>query len=152
MNIGDKAPELLGQDENGKEVRLSDFRGKRLALYFYPKDMTPGCTTQACNLRDNHETLRSAGYEVVGVSVNDGKTHQRFIAKHGLPFTLIADTESELARHFGVWGEKKMCGRTYMGTLRTTFIIGPDGTVERIITPKEVKVGDHAAQIMAGNN
>ncbi len=148
MNIGDKAPELLGHDENGKEVRLSDFAGKKLVLYFYPKDMTPGCTTQACNLRDNYAALQGEGYEVVGVSVNDSKSHQRFIAKHELPFSLIADTESALAQQFGVWGEKKMCGRTYMGTLRTTFIIGADGTVERVITPKEIKVGNHAAQIL----
>ncbi len=149
MKIGDKAPEILGLDENGKEVRLSDFRGRKLVLYFYPKDLTPGCTTQACNLRDNYGELRKRGYEVVGVSVNDGRTHQKFIAKHELPFTLIADTESTLTQHFGVWGEKKMCGRTYMGTLRTTFIINEDGVVERVIGAKEVKVKEHATQILS---
>lgn len=149
MNIGDKAPELLGHDENGNEVRLSDFKGKKLVLYFYPKDLTSGCTTEACNLRDNYGELRRRGYEVVGVSVDDGKKHQRFIAKNELPFHLIADTEKQLVGQFGVWGEKKMYGRTYMGTFRTTFIINGDGVIERIITPKEIKVKEHAAQILS---
>ena len=148
MNIGDKAPEVLGRDENGNEIRLDDFKGKKLVLYFYPKDMTSGCTTEACNLRDNYGELQAQGYEVVGVSVDDEKKHRRFIEKNELPFHLIADTEKALVERFGVWGEKKMCGRTYMGTLRTTFIIGEDGTIERIITPKEIKVKDHAAQIL----
>lgn len=148
MNIGDKAPEVLGHDENGNEIRLDDFKGKKLVLYFYPKDMTSGCTTEACNLRDNYGELQAQGYEVVGVSVDDGKKHQRFIAKNELPFHLISDTEHTLVEQFGVWGEKKMYGRTYMGTLRTTFIIGEDGTIERVITPKEIKVKDHAAQIL----
>ncbi len=148
MKIGDRLPDVLGYDENGKEVRSEEFRGKKLVLYFYPKDLTPGCTTQACNLRDNYETLKKEGYEVLGVSINDGKTHQKFIAKHTLPFHLIADTEASLAQQFGVWGEKKMYGRTYMGTLRTTFIVNAEGVIERILTPKEVKVGNHAAQIL----
>ncbi len=148
MNIGDKAPEVLGRDENGNEIRLDDFKGKKLVLYFYPKDMTSGCTTEACNLRDNYGELQAQGYEVVGVSVDDEKKHQRFIEKNELPFHLIADTEKALVEQFGVWGEKKMYGRTYMGTQRTTFIIGEDGTIERIITPKEIKVKDHAAQIL----
>ncbi|MCD8297127.1 MAG: thioredoxin-dependent thiol peroxidase [Prevotella sp.] len=149
MNIGDKVPEILGHDENGKEVRLDSFKGKKLVLYFYPKDLTPGCTTQACNLRDNYSELKKQGYEIVGVSINDEKTHQKFIAKNQLPFSLIADTNKALVEQFGVWGEKKMYGRTYMGTFRTTFIIGEDGIIERIITPKEVKVKDHAHQILA---
>ncbi len=148
MNIGDKAPELLGRDENGNEIRLSDFKGKKLVLYFYPKDLTSGCTTEACNLRDNYGELKASGYEVVGVSVDDGKKHQRFIAKNELPFHLIADTEKTLVEQFGVWGEKKMCGRTYMGTFRTTFIINEDGVIERVITPKEIKVKEHAQQIL----
>ena len=148
MNIGDKAPEVLGRDENGNEIRLDDFKGKKLVLYFYPKDMTSGCTTEACNLRDNYGELQAQGYEVVGVSVDDEKKHQQFIEKNELPFHLIADTEHTLVEQFGVWGEKKMYGRTYIGTLRTTFIIGEDSTIERIITPKEIKVKDHAAQIL----
>lgn len=148
MNIGDKAPEILGLDENGNEVKLSDFKGRKLALYFYPKDLTSGCTTEACNLRDNYTELRAEGYEVLGVSVDDAAKHQKFIAKHELPFHLIADTDKALVEQFGVWGEKKMYGRAYMGTFRTTFIIGEDGTIERIITPKQIKVKEHASQIL----
>ena len=148
LNVGDKAPELLGHDENGNEVRLSDFKGRKLVLYFYPKDLTSGCTTEACNLRDNYEGLRNGGYEVLGVSVDDEKKHQRFIAKHELTFHLIADTEKALVEQFGVWGEKKMYGRTYMGTFRTTFIINEEGIIERVITPKEIKVKEHAQQIL----
>ena len=148
LNINDKAPEVLGRDEDGNEIRLSDFKGKKLVLYFYPKDLTSGCTTEACNLRDNYGELKARGYEVVGVSVDDGKKHQRFIAKNELPFHLIADTEKTLVEQFGVWGEKKMYGRTYMGTFRTTFIINEDGVIERVFTPKEIKVKEHAKQIL----
>ncbi len=148
MNIGDKAPEVLGLDQDGNEVRLSDFAGKRIALYFYPKDSTPGCTSEACNLRDNHAQLQSAGFEVIGVSVDDAKKHKKFIEKNKLPFRLIADTEHALVNLFGVWGEKTLCGRKYMGTFRTTFIIASDGTIERVITPKDIKVKDHARQIL----
>lgn len=148
MNVGDKAPELLGVDEKGNEIRLSDYSGKKLVLYFYPKDMTSGCTAQACNLRDNYEELRKAGYEVIGVSVNDEKSHQKFIEKNNLPFHLIADTDLNLVQEFGVWGEKSMYGRKYMGIFRTTFIINEAGIIDRIITPKEVKTKDHAAQIL----
>ena len=148
MTIGEKAPELLGIDENGKEIRLSQFTGKKLVLYFYPKDSTSGCTTEACNLRDNYTTLRRAGYEVVGVSVDSMTSHQKFIAKNELPFPLIADTERFLVETFGVWGEKSMYGRKYMGTFRTTFIINEEGIIERIIFPKEIKVKEHAQQIL----
>lgn len=148
MNIGDKAPEILGVNEKGEEIRLSKYEGQKIVLYFYPKDMTSGCTAQACNLRDNYETLRKAGYEVIGVSINDQKSHQKFIEKNALPFTLIADTEQKLVQEFGVWGEKNMCGKKYMGTFRTTFIINEKGIIERIISPKEVKTKDHAAQIL----
>lgn len=148
MTIGDKAPDILGKNQHGEQVRLSDFAGKRLVLYFYPKDLTSGCTAQACNLRDHYAELQAAGYEVVGVSVDDERSHQRFIAKHELPFTLIADTEKQLVEQFGVWAEKSMYGRKYMGTLRTTFIIGTDGTIERILTPKQVKTKIHAEQIL----
>lgn len=148
IKVGDKIPENLGIDEKGEEIKASNFKGKKLVLYFYPKDSTPGCTTQACNLRDNYQELQKAGYEVLGVSINDEKSHQRFIAKNELPFSLIADTEKKLVEEFGVWGEKKMYGRTYMGTFRTTFIIDEEGVVERIITPKEVKTKIHASQIL----
>lgn len=148
MNIGDKAPDLLGINEKGEEIRLSQYKGKKLVLYFYPKDNTSGCTTEACNLRDNYSALRSAGYEVVGVSVDSVTSHQKFISKHELPFPLIADTEKTLVEAFGVWGEKSMYGRKYMGTFRTTFIINEEGIVERILLPKEIKVKEHAAQIL----
>ena len=148
MTIGDKVPDLLGLNEKGEEVRLSQDAGKKLVLYFYPKDSTSGCTAQACNLRDNYADLRKAGYEVIGVSVDDAKSHQKFIAKHELPFPLIADTEKTLVEAFGVWGEKSMYGRKYMGTFRTTFIINEEGIVERIFQPKEIKVKEHAEQIL----
>ena len=148
MNIGDKAPEILGINEKGEEIRLSDYKGKKIVLYFYPKDMTSGCTAQACNQRANYADLRKDGYEVIGVSVDSEKSHQKFIEKNNLPFTLIADTDKKLVEQFGVWGEKSMYGRKYMGTFRTTFIINEEGIVERIITPKEVKTKDHAAQIL----
>ena len=148
MNIGDKAPEVLGKDENGQEIRLSDYKGKKLVLYFYPKDMTAGCTAQACNLRDHYGELQAAGFDVIGVSVQDGKSHNKFIEKNQLPFHLIADTDLTLNQAFGTWGEKSMYGRKYFGTFRTTFIIDENGIVERIITPKQVKTKDHARQIM----
>lgn len=148
MNIGDKAPEFLGLNEKGEEIRLSNYKGRKIVLYFYPKDMTSGCTAQACNLRDNYEELRKQGYEVIGVSINDQKSHQKFIEKNSLPFTLIADTEQKLVQEFGVWGEKSMYGRKYMGTFRTTFIINEEGIIKRIILPKEIKTKDHAAQIL----
>ena len=148
MNIGDKAPEFLGLNEKGEEIRLSNYKGRKIVLYFYPKDMTSGCTAQASNLRDNYEELRKQGYEVIGVSINDQKSHQKFIEKNSLPFTLIADTEQKLVQEFGVWGEKSMYGRKYMGTFRTTFIINEEGIIERIILPKEIKTKDHAAQIL----
>ena len=148
MNVGNKAPETLGINEKGEEIRLSDYKGKKLVLYFYPKDSTSGCTAEACNLRDNYDALRQAGYEVVGVSVDSEKSHQKFIEKNSLPFHLIADTDKKLVEQFGVWGEKSMYGRKYMGTFRTTFIINEEGIVERIIGPKEIKTKDHAAQIL----
>ena len=148
IQIGDKAPEVLGHDENGNEIRLSDLKGKKLVLYFYPKDMTSGCTAEACNLRDNIGALEAQGFAVLGASVDDAKSHQRFIAKHELPFHLIADTDKQLVEQFGVWGEKSMYGRKYFGTFRTTFIINEEGIVERIIGPKKIKTKDHARQIL----
>lgn len=138
----------MGKDQDGKEIRLSDFAGKKLVLYAYPKDSTPGCTSEACDLRDNYERFLAQGYAIVGVSIQDEKSHKRFIEKYQLPFPLIADTEQQLVNELGIFGEKKMCGRTYMGTFRTTFITDENGIVQRIFTPKEIKVKEHARQIL----
>ena len=148
LTVGDKAPEILGTDQNGNNIKLRDVAGKKLAVYFYPKDNTSGCTAQACSLRDGYEQLRAAGYEVIGVSKDSAKSHQGFISKQSLPFSLIADTETTLNQAFGVWQEKSMYGRKYMGTARTTFIINEDGIIERIIDSKEVNTKDHANQIL----
>ena len=148
LQIGDKAPELLGRDENGNELRLSDFAGRKLVLYFYPKDSTPGCTSQACSLRDNYEQLLQRGFAIVGVSVQDEKSHLKFKEKHQLPFPLIADTDHRLVEAFGVWQEKKMAGRTYMGTVRTTFVIDEQGVVAEVYGPKQIKVKEHAQQLL----
>ncbi len=148
MNTGDKVNDLLGTDADGKEIRLSDYKDKTVALYFYPKDSTSGCTAQACNLRDNYGELLDKGIQVIGVSVDGPASHKRFIEKNALPFPLVSDTDHHLVEEFGVWGEKSMYGRKYMGTFRTTFIISPEGIVESVITPKEVKTKDHAAQIL----
>lgn len=149
MNVGEKAPEVLGLNENGEQVLLSQYRGKKVVLYFYPKDSTSGCTAEACSLRDNYAALRGKGYEVVGVSVDSAASHQKFIAKNELPFTLIADTDKTLVEQMGVWGEKSMCGRKYMGTFRTTFILNEEGVVEKIFAPKEIKTKTHGEQILA---
>lgn len=148
MNIGDKAPEILGRDQNGNEIKLSDFAGRKLVLYFYPKDSTSGCTAEACSLRDNYSELRRQGYEVVGVSIQDEKSHQKFIEKNQLPFNLIADTDMTLVQQMGVWGEKSMYGRKYFGTMRTTFIINEEGVIEKIFQPKEIKTKIHGEQIL----
>ncbi len=148
MQVGDKAPEILGKNQNGEEIRLSDFKGKKVVLYFYPKDNTSGCTAQACSLRDGYRELQNAGYEVIGVSKDSAKSHQGFIAKQDLPFQLIADTDTSLNQQFGVWVEKKMYGRAYMGTARTTFVIDEEGIIEKIIGPQEVNTKDHANQIL----
>lgn len=148
--IGDIVPDTLGLDQNGKEVRRSDYPGKSIALYFYPKDMTSGCTAQACNLRDNYKELLDAGYQVIGVSADSAASHQKFIDKNELPFPLISDPDHKLLEEFGVWGEKSMYGRKYMGTFRTTFIIDPDGKIVRIISPKQIKTKNHAEQILEG--
>lgn len=147
MNVGDKAPEVLGLNEKGEEILLSQYRGKKVVLYFYPKDNTSGCTAEACSLRDQYADLREAGVEVIGVSVDSAASHQKFIAKHELPFTLIADTEKTLVEAMGVWGEKSMYGRKYMGTFRTTFIINEEGVIEHIFLPKQIKTKTHADQI-----
>ena len=147
LQVGDKAPAVLGVNQDGREIKLSDFEGIKLVLYFYPKDSTPGCTAQACSLRDGYDDLRKAGYEVIGVSADSASSHQKYIAKQNLPFNLIADTDKKLSEQFGTWGEKSMYGRQYMGMFRTTFIIDETGTIERIILPKEVNTKNHASQI-----
>lgn len=149
MNVGDKAPEVLGVNEKGERVLLSDYRGKKVVLYFYPKDNTPGCTAEACSLRDNYPALKDKGYEVIGASVDDAASHKKFIEKHELPFTLIADTEKTLVNEMGVWGEKSMYGRKYMGTFRTTFVIDEGGVIEKVFSPKEIKAKTHGEQLLA---
>jgi peroxiredoxin Q/BCP len=141
------APDFEGKDQNGSPIKLSDYRGKKVVLYFYPKDNTSGCTAQACNLRDNFAALEAAGYQVIGVSPDDEKSHQKFIEKYNLPFPLIADTDKTIHSLYDVWHEKTMYGRKYMGTVRTTFIIDQAGMIEEIITKVDTKA--HAAQILS---
>ncbi|MDY6241427.1 MAG: peroxiredoxin [Prevotella sp.] len=148
MEIGDRLPEFLGLDQDGKEIKLSDFAGRKLVLYIYPKDSTPGCTNEACNLRDNYERFLAKGYAVVGVSIQSAESHKKFIAKYNLPFPLIADTEKKLVEALGVYGEKKMYGKTTMGTFRTTFITDEQGVITEIFRPKQIKVKEHAEQIL----
>ncbi|MDH6307674.1 peroxiredoxin Q/BCP [Dysgonomonas sp. PFB1-18] len=148
LKEGDKIPEILGTDQDGKEVKASDYAGSKLVLYFYPKDSTPGCTAEACSFRDNFSALRKAGYQILGVSVDNEKSHKKFIEKQQLPFPLIADTDKKLVEAFGVWGEKSFMGRKFMGTIRTTFLIDESGTIEKVIGPKEIKTKEHATQIL----
>ena len=148
MNIGDKAPEVLGKDENGHEICLSDYKGRKLVLYFYPKDNTSGCTAEACSLRDHYGELQGAGYEVVGVSKDSAASHQKFKEQHQLPFPLIADVDHTLLEAMGAWGEKTMCGRKTIGTIRTTFIINEEGIIEQIFSGRQVKTKEHAEQIL----
>ncbi|MEQ8684713.1 MAG: thioredoxin-dependent thiol peroxidase [Imperialibacter sp.] len=146
LKAGDKAPDFEVSDQNGKTVKLSDFKGKKIVLYFYPQDNTPTCTVEACNLRDNYTTLKAKGYEVLGVSPDSAKKHTNFIKKFSLPFTLLADTDNKIIESYGLWAEKTTFGRTYMGVLRTTFIIDEKGIIERIID--DVKSKEHAEQIL----
>jgi peroxiredoxin Q/BCP len=148
LQKGDKAPEILGHDENGNEVRLADFKGRRLVLYFYPKDNTSGCTAEACSLRDHYAELQGKGFEVVGVSKDSAASHQKFKEKHELPFPLIADVDHTLLEAMGVWGEKNMYGKKTMGTIRTTFIINEEGIIEQVFSGKQVKTKVHAEQIL----
>ncbi len=148
LKVGDKAPEILGIAQNGQEIKLSDYRGKKLVLYFYPKDNTSGCTAEACSLRDNYAELRSKGYEIVGVSADSRESHTKFIEKNSLPFDLIADTQKQLSELFGTWGEKSMYGRKYMGMFRTTFVIDEHGIIQKIFYPKEIKTSSHGGQIL----
>lgn len=146
LSVGDEAPDFDTRDQNGSPIRLSDYRGKKIVLYFYPKDDTSGCTAQACDLRDNYAALRQAGYEVLGVSVDSEKSHQKFIGKYDLPFTLLADTDKRVVDAFGVWQEKSMYGRKYMGTARTTFLINETGIITDIIEKVDTK--KHTLQIL----
>jgi len=147
LQVNDLAPDFSGKDQNGAPISLSAFRGKKVVLYFYPKDDTPGCTKQACNLRDNNTTLQDAGYQVIGVSIDDEKAHTKFINKFELNFPLVADTDKSIVEAYGVWVEKSMYGKKYFGTARVTFVINEEGVITKIID--KVKVDDHAAQVLA---
>ncbi len=150
LSVGDKAPHFEGVNQNGKKISLTDFAGKNLILYFYPKDDTPGCTAEACDLNDNYEMWISRGYHVVGVSPDSEKSHQKFIEKFGLKFDLIADTKTEILEAYGVWGEKSMYGKKYMGVLRTTFVIDGNGTIKAIFDKVDTK--NHTSQITESLN
>ena len=145
LKEGDKAPNFSAKDQNGKEIRLIDFSGKKLILFFYPKDNTPGCTAEACNFRDNYESLLADGFEVVGVSVDGENSHQRFALKHNLPFTLLVDEDKKIVEDYQVWIEKSMFGRKYMGTARKTFIINEEGIIQHII--EKVKTKEASQQV-----
>lgn len=149
MNIGDKIPEILGVDQNGREIKAADFRGRKLVLYAYPKDNTSGCTAEACSLRDHKNALAERGYEILGVSKDSAASHKKFIEKQELNFPLIADTETTLLQALGAWGEKTMCGKKTIGTLRTTFLVNEEGVIEHIFLPKQIKTKEHAEQILA---
>ncbi len=146
LKEGDKAPRFSGKDQSGNTIGLDDYKGKKLVVYFYPKDDTPGCTAEACNFRDNYQELRNAGYEILGVSADSAAKHQKFIAKYSLPFPLIADEEKEVIEAFGVWGKKKFMGREYDGIHRETFVINEEGVIEKVI--HKVKTKDATAQIL----
>ncbi len=146
LQEGDQAPFFKGLNQAGKEISLNDYKGKKLILYFYPKDNTSGCTAEACSLNENYDTLTSQGYEVVGVSPDTASSHQKFITKYNLSFNLIADTEKNILQDYGVWGEKSMYGRKYMGVFRTTFVISENGIIEKVIT--KVNTKNAAAQIL----
>lgn len=139
LTEGDLAPAIIAKDQNGNEISLNDFKGKTVVLYFYPKDDTPGCTAEACDFRDNYQGLQEKDIVVLGVSVDDEKSHQKFVTKHSLPFTLLADTDQKIVNDYGVWGEKNMYGKKYMGTARTTFIIDGEGKIAHIIKKVDTK-------------
>jgi peroxiredoxin Q/BCP len=139
LKEGNKAPDFTANDQNGQTVSLSDFKGKNVILYFYPKDDTPGCTAEACSFRDNYQSLLSQGFQVIGVSTDDENSHKKFESKYNLPFPLIADTDQKIVEDYGVWVEKNNYGKTYMGTARTTFIIDQSGTISNIIEKVDSK-------------
>lgn len=146
LSTGNKAPDFSGINQNGETVQLADFKGKKLVLYFYPKDNTSGCTAEACSLRDSYDSFVAQGYSIVGVSIDGIVSHQKFAKKYLLPFNLIADTDKKIVEAYGVWGEKKFMGKTYMGTVRTTFIIDENGIIQNIIEKVDTK--NHAKQII----
>ena len=146
LSVGDPAPDFTTTDQHGQPLQLTHFRGKKVVLYFYPKDDTPGCTAQACSLRDNYADLKKAGYDVLGVSVDDEKSHQKFTKKYDLPFALAADTDKSMVEAYGVWQEKSMYGKTYMGTVRTTFLIDENGIITDTIEKIDTK--NHAQQVL----
>ena len=146
LNVGDVAPDFEVNDQDGQAVRLSDYKGKKVVLYFYPRDNTPGCTAEACNLRDNYSAFQEQGYEILGVSTDSEKSHKKFVEKQSLPFKLLADTEKEIHEKYGTWVEKSMYGKKYMGTARNTFVIDEEGKIADII--EKVKTKDHTAQIL----
>lgn len=146
LKEGDKAPDFTATDQNGNSVKLSDYKGKKLVLYFYPKDDTPGCTKEACSFRDADEVYNKKGIKVFGVSTDSEKSHQKFISKYQLPFDLLADTDKAIVEAYGVWGEKSMYGKKYMGTVRKTFLIGEDGKITKIFD--KVNVSEHADEVL----
>lgn len=148
LKAGEKAPDFEAKDQYGNDIKLADYRGKKVVLYFYPKDDTPGCTKEACSFRDNYQGLRNAGYEIIGVSADDEKKHMKFTDKYELPFPLIPDTEKKIINAYGVWGEKKFMGKVYDGIHRETFVIDEEGKLERVIT--KVKSKEAAEQILEG--
>ncbi len=148
LKEGDKAPAFEGKNQDGKTIRLNDFKGKKVVLYFYPKDNTPGCTEEACNLRDNYAELSEKGFEVIGISPDSEKSHIKFRGKHKLPYNLISDSEKKILKDYGAWGEKSMYGKFFKGVLRTTFIINEEGVIEKVFT--KVNTKDHARQILEG--
>lgn len=148
MNIGDKIPAVLGKDQNGNEIKASDYKGKKIVLYSYPKANTPGCTAEACSLQAHKAQLQAAGYEIIGVSKDKEALQKKFADAQGLDFPLIADTETTLLQALGCWGEKVACGRRTIGTLRTTYLVNEEGIIEKIFTPKEIKTKIHAEQIL----
>lgn len=146
LREGSKAPDFTARDQNGNKVKLSNLKGQRVVLYFYPKDDTPGCTKEACSFRDANDVYAEKGIKVFGISIDDEKSHQKFISKYQLPFDLIADTDKKIVEKYGVWGEKSMYGRTYMGTHRKTFLIDEEGRIAKIFD--KVKVSEHADEVL----
>ena len=150
LKVGDKAPYFEGLNQNGEKVSLNDYEGKKIILYFYPKDDTPGCTAESCNLNENYDSWLEKGYEVIGVSPDSVKSHKKFADKFDLQFCLIADTEKEILQNYGAWGEKSMYGKKYMGVLRTTFVIDEEGKIQEVF--EKVKTKDHTNQILTTLN